>query len=85
MPSKRDQLYWQSCIDVQKPSVRKTSHVFDRLVWMRSRVYESTRIIAETDNQFINNVLHSAAVGADHTNQDNLVLDALFNERLKLR
>ena len=85
MPSKRDDLYWQSCIDIQNPSVRKTSHVFDRLVWMRSRVYESAGIIAATDNQLINNVLHPAAGGTDNADQDHPVLDTLFNERLKLR
>jgi hypothetical protein len=84
-PLQRDCLYWQSCIDVQSPSFRKRSHFFNRLAWMRSRVYKSAWIITETDNQFINNVLHPAAVWPDNANQYNSVLDALFNEGLELR
>jgi hypothetical protein len=84
-PLQRDYLHWQSCINVQRPSFRKRSHFFNRLAWMRSRVYESARIITEADDHFINNVFHSAAVWPNNADQYNSVLDALFNEGRKLR
>ncbi len=84
-PLQRDYLHWQICIDVQSPSFRKRSYFFNRLAWMRGRVYESDRIITETDNQFINHVLHSAAVWPNNADQYNSVLDALFNKGRKLR
>ncbi|WP_407154801.1 hypothetical protein [Bradyrhizobium sp. STM 3557] len=84
-PLQRDYLYRQSCIDVHSPSFRKRSHFVNRRAWMRSRVYESARIITDTDNQLINNILHSAAVWSSNADQYNSALDAVFNEGRKFR
>lgn len=85
MPLQANHLHRQTCVNLQRPRIRKRLHFFKRLVWVRRRSYKPSLIVTQADDQLIDSILDPAAVWSNHAEQYNLVLDALFDERRKFR